>query len=67
MSVVKLQENDKAQKLDGKINTCRSGTWPMKGSKAAGDLVLIQTTLFHHVNRVLMLTSLDFHEISKEV
>ena len=43
-----------------------SVTRPMNGSEAAGDLVLIQTSLFYHVNRVdVMLTSLHLHKKSK--
>ena len=38
----------------------------MNGSEAAGDLVLIQTSLFYHVNRiVVMLTSLHLHKKSR--
>ena len=38
----------------------------MNGSEAAGDLVLIQTSLFYHVNRVVvMLTCLHLHKKSK--
>ena len=43
-----------------------SVTQPMNGSEAAGDLSLIQTSLFYHVNRVVMLTSLYLHKKSKE-
>ena len=40
----------------------------MDGSEATGDLVLIQTSLFYHVSRVVvMLTNLHLHKKSKEV
>ena len=44
-------------------------TWPLSGSEAGGDLVLIQTLLsFSHVNHVvLMLTSLHLHMKSRRV
>ena len=43
-------------------------TWPLSGSEAGGDLVLIQTLLLSHVNHVvLMLTSLHLHMKSRRV
>ena len=37
-------------------------TWPLSGSEAGGDLVLIQTSSFSHVDHVvLMLTTLHLH------
>ena len=37
-------------------------TWPLSGSEAGGDLVLIQTSCFSHVDHVvLMLTTLHLH------
>ena len=43
-------------------------TWPLNGSEAAVDLVLIQISLFYCANQVvLMLTSLYLHEKSREV
>ena len=52
----------------GHFTVVYSVTRPMNGSEAAGDLVLIQTSLFYRVNRVVvMLTSLHLHKKSKEV
>ena len=43
-------------------------TWPLNGSEAGGDLVLIQTSLLYCANQVvLMLTSWHLHEKSREV
>ena len=35
----------------------RSVTWPLNGSKAGGDLVLIHTSLLFHVNQVVLMLS----------
>ena len=43
-------------------------TWPLNGSEAGVELVLIQTSLFFDANQVvLMLTSLHLHEKNREV
>ena len=52
----------------GHVTVVYSVPRPINGSKAAGDLVLIQASLFYHVNRVVvMLTSLHLHTKSKEI
>ena len=52
----------------GQFTVVYSVTRPMNGNEATGDLVLIQTSLFYHVNRiVVLLTSLYLHKKSKEV
>ena len=52
----------------GHSTVAYSVTWPINGSETVGDFVLIQTSLFCHVNRVVaMLTSLHLHKKSKEV
>ena len=47
--------------LIGHFTVVYSVTWPMNGSEAAGDLVLIQTSLFLSCV-VVMLTSLHLHK-----
>ena len=59
-------------KIIGHFTVVYSVTRPMNDSEAAGDLELMQTSLFFcfffHLNRVVvMLTSLHLHKESKEV
>ena len=42
-------------------------TWPLNGSEAGVDLVLIKTSLLLLNQVVVMLTSLHLHEKSREV